>query len=88
MNTDDRAADVVRAHELLKFIGGDRAELRDLLRRWIGGLSPEAADAALVDLFREIDICNEVLLEHCGFRKLTAKEIEEQERQNGGRPPF
>jgi len=51
MNTDDRAADVVRAHELLKFIGGDRAELRDLLRRWIGGLSPEAADAALRSTF-------------------------------------
>src|SRR5258708_38901091 len=50
-----KAADVVRAHELLRGMGPERDELRDLLRRCIAGLSPEEADAALVDLFHEID---------------------------------
>jgi hypothetical protein len=61
------AADVVRAHTLLLY--GIRAEeswhdeLRDLLRRRIAGLSPEAADAALVDLFHEIDILDDMMRE-------------------------
>jgi hypothetical protein len=50
--SSDKAADVVRAHELLM---GEpsyvRDELRDIIRRVITGLSPEAADAAIVAFF-------------------------------------
>jgi plasmid stability protein len=62
----DRAALVVRARKLL---GSSNDELRDILRQWIAGLSPEAADAALIELFAEIDTLQEVILEQCGFRK-------------------
>jgi len=87
-----KAADVVRAHELLGDMGsgqmGGRDELRDLLRRCIAGLSPEEADAALVDLFHEIDVLDDVIWESCGFRSLTPEKIEEEKRRYGGKPPF
>jgi len=93
-----KAADVVRAHELLRFVcpgpfeqqmgEGDRDELRDLLRRCIAGLSPEEADAALVDLFHEIDVLEDVIWESCGLRRLTPEEIEEENRRYGDKPPF
>jgi hypothetical protein len=81
-----KAADVVRAHELLWLVP-ERDELRDLLRRCIAGLSPEEADAALVDLFHEIDVLEDVTWESCGFRRLTPEEIEEEKRRFGGKPP-
>jgi hypothetical protein len=59
----DKATDVVRAREMLEFVGWEKGELRDLLRRCIAGLSPEAADAAIVDLFHEIDILDEMMME-------------------------
>jgi hypothetical protein len=65
--TIDRAALVVRAHDILKGFGDD-GELRDILRRWIAIFPPEKADAALVELFAEIDILNDVIFESCGLR--------------------
>jgi hypothetical protein len=64
-------ADVVRAHELIGGLDPEaRQGLRTMLRRLICGLSPEQADKALVDFFHEIEVCDEVMLESCGFRKL------------------
>ena len=36
-----------------------------MLRRLISGLSPEQADKALVEFFREIEISDEVMWEEC-----------------------
>jgi hypothetical protein len=60
--SDDKAADVAFAHELLVRLDAPYLnELRDIIRRCIAGLSPEAADAALVELFREIKVLDEVM---------------------------
>jgi hypothetical protein len=67
-NMNKTAADVVRARKL---IGPNGQELCTMLRRLICGLSPEQADKALVAFFHEIAVCDEVILESCGFRKLT-----------------
>jgi hypothetical protein len=64
---NNMAADIVRAHKLLLYgmrsEEGWHDELRDLLRRRIAGLSPADADAALVDLFREIDVLDNTMTE-------------------------
>jgi hypothetical protein len=67
MKNDRAAADVVRACSLLWLPPEDRDELRDILRRWIAGLPPEKADAALVELFHEIQICDDVEMESRGW---------------------
>jgi hypothetical protein len=67
-DTNRAAADIVRARKL---IGPNGQELCTMLRRLICGLSPEQADKALVAFFNEIEVCDEVILEECGFRKLT-----------------
>jgi hypothetical protein len=72
----NRAALVVRAKYILRLC--DRDELRDMLRRWIAGLPPEKVDAALVELFAEIDILEEVMMEHCGFRDPDPGEIPDE----------
>ena len=66
-NPSDRAADIVRAHTLLPISNQDQNDLRDLLRRWIAGLSPEAADAAIVELFDEVQIYDEMMMESFSF---------------------
>jgi hypothetical protein len=44
--TNSRAADVVRAHELMRCLPPEHQDqLCDILRRWITGLSPEQAAA-------------------------------------------
>jgi hypothetical protein len=59
-----KAADVVRFDLLLwSSTPEENDELCDIIQRLITGLSPEAADAALVDLFREINILREVRME-------------------------
>ena len=57
------AADVVRARKLTRPEHGE--ELCTMLRRLISGLSPEQADKALVEFFREIEISDEVMWEEC-----------------------
>jgi hypothetical protein len=65
----DKASDVARAHSLLMELPPEvREELCDILRRWIAGRSPEQADTALVELFHEIQVCDEVLMERCGYK--------------------
>jgi hypothetical protein len=66
-NPSDRAADIVRAHKLLPISNQDQNDLRDLLRRWVAGLSPEAADAAIVELFDEVQIYDEMMMESFSF---------------------
>jgi hypothetical protein len=62
--SDTSAADVIRAHELMRHIPPEeRDEFCAILRRCIIGLSPEQADKALVELFQEIEICDEVMME-------------------------
>jgi hypothetical protein len=62
----DRAADSARAHEILEGVPPeDRAALCDIIRRWIAGLSAEATDAAIVELFAEIQTGDEVWREEC-----------------------
>jgi hypothetical protein len=62
-NMNRAAAHVVRAYKL---IGPSPAEeLCTILRRLISGLSPEQADKALVEFFREIEISDEVMWEEC-----------------------
>jgi hypothetical protein len=69
----NRAALVVRAHDILKFLGDGHSvyggkrhgELRDILRDWIASFPPEKADAALAELFAEIDILGDVIFESC-----------------------
>jgi hypothetical protein len=69
---DTAAADVILAYDLLKFYNPEnRQELCSILRRWIAGLSAEQADKALIELFHEIDVCDEVKIESCGFKKIT-----------------
>lgn len=64
-----RAADVVRAVSLLWCHPDDRVEFCDIIRRCIAGLPPEQADAALVGLFREIQICHDTEMESLGHVK-------------------
>jgi hypothetical protein len=73
MNT--AAADVVRARKL---IGPNGQELCTMLRRLICGLPPEQADQALIAFFHEIAVCDEVILESCGFRKLADNETPDE----------
>jgi len=75
-NIDQKAADVILARKLLGGDGNDA--LRDLLRRRIAGKTPAEADAAIVELFAEIDILQETLLEHCGLSKDPYWEISNQ----------
>jgi hypothetical protein len=64
---------VARARELIHTSPRNCDELRDILRNVIAGLDPGAADAALVELFREIQILDNVILEECGYQ-LDSKE--------------
>jgi hypothetical protein len=66
-NPSDRAADIVRAHKLLPICNQDQNDLRELLRRWIAGLSPEAADAAIIELFDEVQIYDDMMMESFSF---------------------
>jgi hypothetical protein len=66
-NPSDRASDIVRAHKVLPISNQDQNDLRDLLRRWIAGLSPEAADAAIVELFDEVQIYDDMMMESFSF---------------------
>ena len=70
MSNDDKAALVVRAECILAYCCPryHLEELRDLLRQVIAGLPPEAADAALVQLFADVEVCHEVLREEHGLR--------------------
>jgi hypothetical protein len=52
-------------------------ELRDILRRWIASFPPEKAGPALVELFAEIDILNDVIFESCGFKMCDPNDDEE-----------
>ena len=66
------AADVVRARKLMMMIGLEGGqELCTILRRLISGLSPEQADKAVIGFFHEIEVCDEVMIESCGFKKIT-----------------
>jgi hypothetical protein len=68
----NRAADVIRVHDLMMMIGPEnRQELCNILRRLIAGLSPEQADKALIEFFHEIEVCHEVMMEGFGFTKTT-----------------
>ena len=54
-NPFERMAEIARALQLLMSMPPENQHaLRDLLRRWIAGLSPEGADAAIVELFAEV----------------------------------
>ena len=67
-NPFERMAEIARAHELLGGMPPElRHALRDLLRRWIAGLSPEGADAAIVELFAEVQALDNKLLEDVGL---------------------
>jgi hypothetical protein len=70
-NPFERMAGIARAHQLLFVIlvmpPEYRDALRDLLRRWIAGLSPEVADAAIVELFAEVQACYDMVLGDAGF---------------------
>jgi hypothetical protein len=66
-NSSDRAADIVRAHKLLPISNKDQNDLRNLLRRWIAGLSPDAADAAIVELFNEVQIYDDMMMESFSY---------------------
>jgi hypothetical protein len=73
------AADVIRAHELICGLPPEHAqEFCTILRRLISGLSPEQADKALVEFFHEIEVCDELMLESCGFRKLAINKGEKR----------
>jgi hypothetical protein len=74
-NMNKAAADIVRARKL---IGPNGQELCTMLRRLIAGLLPEQADQALVAFFHEIEVCDEVILESCGFRKLADGETPDE----------
>jgi hypothetical protein len=56
----EKAADVVLLH---KHLGTDVKGVRDIIRDWIKGLSPEEADAAIVELFREVEVCQKMMWE-------------------------
>ncbi len=65
---DDKAALVVRAHDILMSCPPqEREALRDVLRQCIAGLPPESADAELVALFADVEVCDQVLWEHDGI---------------------
>jgi hypothetical protein len=55
---------------------GEKLELRDLLRRCIAGLSPEAADTALVDLFHAADAALVDLFREIGVLDDTMTEMD------------
>jgi hypothetical protein len=70
-NPFERMAEIARAHELLGGMPPElRHALRDLLRRWIAGLSPEAADAAIVELFAEVQACDDMVMWDAGYRPI------------------
>ncbi len=71
MTDEQKAADVVRAHELINGIDpGSRNELCSILRRRIAELAPEQADKAIAELFYEIEVCDDVFMESRGFRRI------------------
>jgi hypothetical protein len=61
-----KAADIARAFEIFQLLelsgqyAAERDELLGILRRAIAGLPPQAADAAITELFREIQIADDV----------------------------
>jgi hypothetical protein len=67
--------DVIRGLELLKEIAGadELNELRDITRRVIAGLPPDAIETAVVAL-DEVQILDDVVQESFGFKRLTPEE--------------
>jgi hypothetical protein len=67
---NNKAGDVVRMTRALMPMGpADLGEVCDILRRLIAGLPPEAADAAIVALFNEVQICDDVEWEEHGYTR-------------------
>jgi uncharacterized Zn finger protein len=76
-NPFERMAEIARAHQLLLgMLPEFRDVLRDLLRRWIAGLSPEVADAAIVELFAEVQACDDMVMWDAGYRRAGYRPIE------------
>ena len=46
-----------------------RDTLRDAILEYIAGLPREAVDAAIVELFEEMQVLDDVLMESCGFTR-------------------
>jgi hypothetical protein len=61
-----KAADIARLEEIFcSYTPEEIDELRDIIRRCIAGLAPDAADAAIVERFHELKILREVWREAC-----------------------
>ena len=70
-NPFERMAEIARAHQLFWGMPPENQHaLRDLLRRWIAGLSPEGADAAIVELFAEVQACDDMVMWDAGYRPI------------------
>src|SRR5262249_352439 len=69
-------ADVIRGRELLNEIAGaDKLnELRDITRPLIAGLPRDAIETAVVALFDQVQILDNVVQESFGFKRLTPEE--------------
>jgi hypothetical protein len=79
----DRASAFLAMTHLLSLPPEVRDEIRDAVRYYIAGLAPEAADAAMVELFNELEVYDDVSMEEMGFRRLTDEEIAEVKRLFG-----
>jgi hypothetical protein len=66
--TNVKAAAVHAAWEALRPVSHQN-RIRDAIRAYIAGLPQEAIDAAVVEMFSEMEILDEVVDESHGFRR-------------------
>jgi hypothetical protein len=60
----NKAAAVTKAWDALRGTPPEeRYQVRDAIRTYIAGLPTEAVDAAIIELFEEVQICDEVFNE-------------------------